>query len=74
MPMDETTREVYTCIDSFVKNKGYSPTYLEIAKAVGLKSKSGAAYHVRILEWLGYVAHKRNRQRTVHVIKPLPGI
>lgn len=57
----ERTWQVWTFILSYATNpdnEGATPTYREIAKALGLSSNSVVAYHMRKLKELGHIRFK----------------
>lgn len=53
-------REILDFIVEFVENKGYEPSYQQIAVHFGLSSKGGVARHIEALEKKGLL--KRNRE------------
>ena len=50
---------------------GYAPTLAEIAAAVGLGSRSGAAWHVARLIEQGAIEHAYKRPRGIRVLRIL---
>ena len=52
---------------------GATPTYVEIAEHLGIKSKSGVVRIVDALEQQGVVKRNRGDQRTLTAL-PLPGL
>ena len=62
-----TTERVLAYVRQYRGEQGYSPTLVEIAAAVGLASKSGAAYHVRQLERAGQITRTFKTPRGVRV-------
>jgi repressor LexA len=56
-------------IEDFAQRSGHSPTYRDIASAVGLASLSSVSLHVRTLQKKGYLFREPGRPRTV-VVRP----
>lgn len=61
-----------TFIDDFTRAHGISPTYEEMRKHLGIRSKSGIYRHLRSLTERGYITSTPYRARTVQVIR-MPG-
>ena len=59
---------VLECIEVFINDKGYSPTYREIASLVGILPSS-AFQIVMKLQDKGFVDYELGKQRTIRVIK-----
>jgi len=59
-----TQSRIRQFIEDFVQDQGYSPSYREIGKAVGLASLSSVSLHVRTLQKKGYLAREAARPRT----------
>jgi repressor LexA len=60
-------RDVLRFVTGFVYDNGYGPTCDEISAAVGLSSKSHAAYYLGILERDGLVERKPYSPRGLRV-------
>ena len=60
-------------IHSYIEDKGYSPSYVEMSKAMGQKSKSNAHRLIEALEIQGFIKREPDMARSVEVIK-LPGL
>lgn len=56
-------------IEDFNQQSGHSPSYREIAEAVGLASLSSVSLHVHTLQKKGYLIHEPGRPRTA-VVRP----
>jgi repressor LexA len=56
-------------IEDFGQRSGHSPSYREIAEAVGLASLSSVSLHVRTLQKKGYLVREPGRPRTA-VVRP----
>ncbi|MFA6130904.1 MAG: transcriptional repressor LexA [Patescibacteria group bacterium] len=48
-PLTKKQREVLNCIEQFIREHGYTPSYREIAKSMGLASPSTVHEHVQAL-------------------------
>lgn len=60
--------EILGVIIEFKRNKGYSPTYQEIADEVGIV-KSGVSYHLNKLQAAGKINFLHRDQRTITILK-----
>lgn len=56
-------------IDAKIREDGYCPTFEEMAKAIGLRSKTGIDRLVMGLEERGFVRRIRNRARAIEVLR-----
>jgi repressor LexA len=54
---------------SYQSDKGFSPTYKEIAEGVGVSSVGGVAAHVKKIEARGYIKTLPGNRRMIEVIK-----
>ena len=63
-------RVVLDFISEFTDQKGYAPTFQEIANGVGLKSLATVHKHITNLQSLGFLTRGVNRARTVEVTSP----
>jgi repressor LexA len=52
-------REILTYITEFIENRGYEPSYQQIAKHFQIASKSAIAKHIVALEEQGLIARRR---------------
>ena len=60
-------------IEDFAQQSGHSPTYRDIASAVGLASLSSVSLHVCTLQKKGYLFREPGRPRTVVRPPSAPG-
>ncbi len=60
-------REVLDFVEHYLKEKGYSPSLEEIARALGLRSLATVHRHVTNLCAKGYLKRDRNRGRSLEV-------
>ena len=58
-PQTKRQREVLDIITRFIKNRGFKPSYQQIARELGVRSKGGVAKHIKALEQLGDVTRRR---------------
>lgn len=63
-------RKILQVIRDGVRTRGYPPSMVEIAEAVGLKSMASVSYQVAKLERKGYLHRDGRRPRTMEVRLP----
>lgn len=66
--MHPTTRKVYDCIKTYIRENGYGPTAREIQELCSLSSPRLVTYH---LDWLienGYLEKPIDSYRTLRVV------
>lgn len=61
-------RELLDFIVSYQGEKRYSPTFLEMRDALGLKAKSGVHRLITALERRGFITRLDNRTRAIEVL------
>ncbi len=66
-------RQILEFIQNFIKKYGYSPTLMEIAKAMGLTSPATIHEHLRILERKGVIKRNDNEVRGIAIIQEFEG-
>ena len=64
--------QVLQIVRAGVVRRGYPPSIREIGDAVGLRSTSSVAYHLKALEKKGYLHRDPGRPRTVELLPPDP--
>lgn len=57
--------ELLTFIDGFQKEKGFTPSYVEMKQALGLSSSSGIHRIVGGLEERGYLVRRPGKARSI---------
>lgn len=57
--------QVIDTIDELQRQKGYSPTFRELAAALGIGSPNGVMCHLRPLKELGFVHWEPGKGRTL---------
>src|SRR4026209_1351516 len=55
LPSTQRQKEVFDYLVSFLERRGYIPTYTQIAKHLGVKSRATVAKHIQALVRLGLV-------------------
>ncbi len=66
-PLTEAQRKVFNCLSSIIQEKGYTPSFRELAKALGLKSLNTIHFHLKELEEKGYIKYPRYRSRLIQL-------
>jgi repressor LexA len=76
LPRTQRQKEVFDYLVSFLERRGYIPTYTQIAKHLGVKSRATVAKHIQALVRLGLVTIIREGSSSQIVINqqemPLP--
>lgn len=70
IPLHQRPRLMLCFIAGYIEHHGYAPCLREMAAAVGLASKSGAARILDRLEARGMILRRRNLERGVEVFRP----
>lgn len=60
-------RQILEFIQNFIKKYGYSPTLMEIGKAMGLSSPATIHEHLKILEKKGIIKRNQNEVRGIEI-------
>lgn len=58
-PRTKRQKDVLDFITRYVTRNGYEPSYQQIARQLGVSSKSGIARHVEALETQGFISRRR---------------
>jgi repressor LexA len=67
MALTRRQKEVMDFLASFIANKGYSPSYEEIAAGLGLASLATVHKHIQALEAKQYLRRSYNHSRSLEV-------
>ena len=67
MALTRRQKEVMDFLSSFIANKGYSPSYEEIASGLGLASLATVHKHIQALEAKQYLRRSYNHSRSLEV-------
>ena len=70
MAITRRQHELYDFLSRFVTEKGYSPSYEEIKKGMGLSSLATVHKHVTNLEKKGLLTRDYNRSRSIDLLPP----
>lgn len=62
-------RQILEFMQSFIKKYGYSPTLMEIGKAMGLSSPATIHEHLKILEKKGIIRRNANEVRGIEILE-----
>lgn len=62
-------RQILEFIQGFIKKYGYSPTLIEIGKAMGLSSPATIHEHLKILEKKGIIRRNANEVRGLEIVQ-----
>lgn len=63
--MTPTQKLYLDFIEQYIKEKGYSPSYREIAKAVNVKSTNSVFTMIKELQAQGYLEQRKRKYRTI---------
>src|ERR1700744_2055884 len=69
---DQPAEQVLQVVRAGVARRAYPPSIREIGDAVGLKSTSSVAYHLKALEKKGFLHRDPGRPRTVELLPADP--
>ena len=70
MAVTRRQKEVLDFLEGFVARNGYSPSFEEIARGMGLKSLATVHKHITNLENKGLLDRVHNRSRSIDVLPP----
>ena len=70
MAVTRRQKEVVDFLESFVARNGYSPSFEEIARGMGLKSLATVHKHITNLEKKGMLDRVHNRSRSIDLLPP----
>ncbi len=70
MAVTRRQKEVIDFLEAFVSRNGYSPSFEEIARGMGLKSLATVHKHITNLEKKGMLDRVHNRSRSIDVLPP----
>src|SRR5689334_7152636 len=70
MAITRRQHQVYTFIQQFVEQHGYSPSFEEIGDGLGLSSLATVHKHVSNLEQKGLLKRDYNRSRSIDLVTP----
>lgn len=70
MAITRRQHQVYTFIQQFVEQHGYSPSFEEIGDGLGLSSLATVHKHISNLEQKGLLKRDYNRSRSIDLVAP----
>jgi repressor LexA len=68
MALTKRQKQVLDFLVGFLNKRGYSPSYEEMAKSLGLASLATVHKHLTTLERKGFIRRGHNRSRSVEII------
>lgn len=72
MAITRRQKEVLSYIGDFIKANGYSSSFAEIARGVGLRSLATVHKHIGNLKRKGLISAWVNRSRSIEVLNVCP--
>ena len=73
MPLTKRQKEILDYIDAFIVDRGYAPSFEEIAETFGYSSLATVHEHLSNLERKGYIRKSYNESRSLEVVRPDQG-
>ena len=73
MPLTKRQKEILDYIGSFIDERGYAPSFEEIAESFGYSSLATVHEHLSNLERKGYIRKAYNESRSVELTRPDAG-
>src|SRR5947209_14088614 len=70
MPVTRRQREILDYIGKHIEEKGYAPSFEEIARQFGFQSLATVHEHLTNLERKGYIRRSHNESRAIEVVPP----
>lgn len=68
MTLTKRQKQVLDLLVSFLNRQGYSPSYEEMAKSLGLASLATVHKHLSTLERKGFIRRGHNRSRSIEIV------
>ena len=73
MPLTKRQKEILDHVDSFIAERGYAPSFEEIAHHFGYSSLATVHEHLSNLERKGYIRKSYNESRSIELVKAEEG-
>ncbi len=73
MPLTKRQKEILDHIDGFIAERGYAPSFEEIAHHFGYSSLATVHEHLSNLERKGYIRKSYNESRSIELVKAEEG-
>ena len=68
MPLTKRQKEILDYIESFIDDRGYAPSFEEIAESFGYSSLATVHEHLSNLERKGYIRKSYNESRSIELV------
>ena len=73
MPLTKRQKEILDYIESFIDDRGYAPSFEEIAESFGYSSLATVHEHLSNLERKGYIRKSYNESRSIELVSQEAG-
>jgi repressor LexA len=70
MPLTKRQKEILTYLESHIRDRGYAPSFEEIAEHFSFQSLATVHEHLTNLERKGYIRRSYNESRSIEVLPP----
>ena len=70
MPLTKRQREILSYLDTHIRDRGYAPSFEEIAEQFSFQSLATVHEHLTNLERKGYIRRAYNESRAIEVLPP----
>src|SRR5262245_66433390 len=70
MPLTKRQKEILTYLDGHIRDRGYAPSFEEIAEHFSFQSLATVHEHLTNLERKGYIRRSYNESRSIEVLPP----
>ena len=70
MPLTRRQKEIFSFLEAYLQEKGYSPTLEEIAGHFQMASLNGVYKHLKALEERGFIRRLSNQARSIQLLDP----
>jgi len=74
MPLTKRQKEILDYIEGFIAERGYAPSFEEIAESFGYSSLATVHEHLSNLERKGYIRKSYNESRSIELVRPEVGL
>ncbi|MEM7415973.1 MAG: transcriptional repressor LexA [Gemmatimonadota bacterium] len=74
MPLTKRQKEILDYIESFIDDRGYAPSFEEIAESFGYSSLATVHEHLSNLERKGYIRKSYNESRSIEMVGRETGV
>ena len=70
MPLTRRQRQILDYLQEYIEERGYSPSFEEIARHLNVASLNGVYKHLRALEERGFIRRLSNQARSIQIRNP----